>query len=290
MRLAPALLASIALAQPAAAGGRFGNLTGWVAAGYAAGDHADTPFLAGDIDLAAPLFGSALGLDFGAYGLAFDEDTPHETYGALTLRVGPGVLAAGVVRPAYDRVADTPLDRLAPLAGFAEPRVAATRSRVTWGATYAGYLPVGVSYSGAEGGRSWSISAHRADSQDLDVAGAGLALDDAGWHLAGALEWASDGTWAGKAQLAHDGPRFSAGASAYAAPAPGFADLAEGWLTWHASGRLDLSALVQVPSGQGSTLAVLALNYALGERGRLALGLTGEGGTAAASLGLDWTF
>ncbi len=288
---AGALALAVVAAPAAAADLRFGSLDGWAVAGYATGNHAarDTAFLSGDVTFAAPLFGSALGIELGGYGLAYDLDTPHETYGALTLATGFGRLSAGVVRPAFDRFAASPLDRMLPLAGFAEPRIAATRSRVTWGAMYAGYLPYGASLTGGNDAFGWAVSAHRAESQNLTVASLGLGLSRPGWRLDAAVEWASDDSWAGKAQMVSDGPQVSAGLGLYAAPAPHHANRAEGWLTWHQSPRLDLSALVQVPT-EGHGIGVLAADYSLGDHARLALGLSDEAGTAAASLGLDWRF
>lgn len=291
-----AALVGLGLALPAAAPVQAAELGFWglsaegrLQLGYAGSEDISTGVFSGDATLALPL-AYGVGLELGAFGMAFDADTPHETYGTLSWTTGAFTVAAGVPRPAYDSVATSPAERLAPLIGLSAPEVAATRSRMTWGAMYGHYLPYGARISGQTGALDWALSSHRA--QDVSATSAGAAWDNGLFRVSGAIEGVSDGTLGGKAGVSGDIGAVTAGVAGYAPPTPGYANLAEGFLSWHAGERTTFSALVQVPSGEGdgSSLGVLAAERSLGRGGRFVASLTAEDGDPGASLGIDWSF
>ncbi|MCR8723587.1 hypothetical protein [Frigidibacter sp. ROC022] len=289
--LAAALILGATL--PAQAGSLgFGNteFEGRLAAVTRLEDQRITPALSGDLSFALPLFGGPLGLEIGLFGLATDLDTPHETYGTLTLELAAVKLAAGVPRPAFDGVAVSVLDRLVPISGLDEARIATTRSRVTWGAMYGHYLPLGLSASGQSGAIGWAVSAHQVDQQDLQVVGAGLDWQSGDWSLAAALEWASDGGFGGKVQAVRQIGDIRLGGTVFVAPLPGAEDRGEAFVSWHAGQHLDLTGALQVARDSGDALALMAADYGIGDRGHLTAALISDAGDPALDLGLGWDF
>ncbi|KAJ56751.1 hypothetical protein ACMU_07380 [Actibacterium mucosum KCTC 23349] len=87
----------------------------------------------------------AFGVSLGSYGVWTGKDHPHETYAALTYDLGPGKLALGVPRPAYDLFAVSAIDHVLPALGLAN--VAQTRSHATAVATAGGGVPLGASFA-----------------------------------------------------------------------------------------------------------------------------------------------
>jgi hypothetical protein len=262
---------------------------GSLRAGVYAGADRATGFVAADLRLVLPRLAGPLGFEAGAFGLGIAADTPHETYASVIADFGAFRLGAGVPRPGFDSFAISPLERLVPVRGLAGDRIAATRSRVTWGAMYGGDLPVGALISGQAGSVGWALSAHRVKQRDLTVASLGLGWEAKDWRLGAGVEWGSDGEIGGKAQVERDFAAVTLGVSAYAAR-PGNGHLSEGFLAWRATDRMTVSALVQVQSGAGDALAVVAAHYGFERGGTASLAVTAEGGQAAASIGFDMRF
>lgn len=276
----------LAVAQPAQAEV---SVNGRIAAGLLADDSRVTPTLSGDVRLVLPFGRGPVGFEAGVFGMATDLDTPHETYATLTLDFTAIHLAFGVPRPAFDGVAISPLEDLAPVIGLSSDNVATTRSRATWGAMYGGYLPVGARASGGDDRLQWAISAHRIDNHDLTLLSGSVDWNGTDAHLAAAMEWGTDSKLGGKVAASRDFGRMTAGAAAYFTPLPGARNMAEGFVTWHPMDRLDLTALVDVPSS-GDALGVLGAAFGLGERTQLTGALSLQDGQTAASVGVDLRF
>lgn len=241
-----------------------------------------------DVTARLPL-GDVLGVEIGLFGGAVRGDSPHETYGAVTVTTGAGLLSAGSVRPAYDSFGLSGVESLMPVLAFGEAQVARTRSRLTWGAMYGGDVAWGLRWDSQTGTARWAVSAHRLEGSDLAVGSAAVEWRAEGLVLGAAVETATDGRTGGKLTARGGAGRLAGGIGGYIPSTPGIAKVAEGFLTWEATDRLGLSALVQVPSGGGSSFAVVAAQYALGG-GRLAVGVSAEDGEATASIGMDWKF
>jgi hypothetical protein len=245
----------------------------------------------GDLTIQVPLNRpGGLSFELGFYGQFNRDRSAHETYGSFVWSSPAGSLSVGVLRPAYDSFAASELDLILPVLARNEARIGATRSRLTWGAMYDHYLPYGARWSAVTGPVTWAVSAHTVPNQNLSIGTAGISWSGEPWTIAAAVEAGSDGTTGGKLQLLGDLGEVTLGVTGFAAASPGFESTAEGFLTWKATDRLSLSALVQVPTAGGQELAVLAASYKTGRRGRATLGLSEFGGAPAASLGLDWTF
>ncbi|KMW56859.1 hypothetical protein AIOL_001816 [Candidatus Rhodobacter oscarellae] len=234
-------------------------------------------FLVGDgtVRLSFGRFGAELGV----YGRADALDTPHETYGTLTLDIGAnGRLSVGVPRPAYDAFAVSALETHFPSLGI--DRTRATRSAATFGAMFADWLPVGARFTNSTGDLSYAVSAHSAENPGATVVGFGLGTRAGDWTLSGAIE-SVDGDVSAKAAVSRDFGAFSGGLAYFAPEAAGLSDLVEGFATYSISDQLDVTGVVQAPVDGGSVTGGVSARYSFTEATSVSLGVASDAGSDA---------
>jgi hypothetical protein len=225
-----------------------------------------------------------LGFDVGVFGRPLS--ATHETYVTLTWSVAGGRVSGGIPRPAYDLYGVSVLDRVLPAASMRDAQVAATRSRATIAAVQGGDVQVGVLYR-ADGG--WAASAHQVLDRDLTVGSLGGGLRLGAWDVEAAVDLASDGRRGAKLTAAREFGQVGAQVGGFASPEKGRRMLEAG-LSWHATRRLDVSALTQIRMGDGDEkLAAVAMRYEM-PRGAVHVGLISDDGEPTASMAFGMKF
>lgn len=290
MRLALVIpVLCLAAASPAVAQSLRPALTGFLGLGIDRDGRGDVVV---DATAAFPLSGSIF-LDLGAFG---GPGSPrYAGYAALRWQGPAGELSVGAPRPAYDLYARSLFDDLLPSEAADPTEVLLTRSGATFAATQEGDQALGLLYQGdTGGGASWAVSVQSVPGEDLVVGSIGMGLREDAWQLDAAVEHSSEGDTAGKLTAGYTAGAVTAQLGGYSAPkreksGTRIRRAIEAGLVWKASERLRLGALMRVPTGHGDKLSALAASYKL-RGGAVSLGVTADGGKAAATLGVGWKF
>ncbi len=183
------ILLSLGLICPLAASAQSLSFEGTIAAGLNdIGARETLGFI--DATLAVPLGQGGFSFELGGYLFALDGKRPHETYAAFAW---DDTWRMGVVRPAYDSVLPSVIQRTAPYLAY--QRTEYNRSHATLEAMRHTAVPWGVSWQQSFGQTDLAFSAHDASKGGFSAASLAIAHHGAGWMLAAAVEtvWSPHG-------------------------------------------------------------------------------------------------